>query len=311
MTKSHHRKSITVTLACVRRRLASLVRNHREGPEIVVFSMDRAAQLEMLLDSYLKFVEDAPALTVLYRASSAEHLEAYRMVFTEPRFQPFVKAVAERDFRSDLLGVLNASRRIGVMFLVDDLVFIRPVPRMLMTSHHPAHAIVSLRLGRPIKRSFNYPEAPCPPPSRMRRIAAEGQPPLLRWRWRDGLVDWGFPTALDATLLPLREILPILEREPYRAPNSLELALGRYRALFNSRSGICPESPCVVNLPLNSVKTENYHFPCLNVEPQSLLNAFMQGARLRLTRDLADHDSVHMPWEPELVSAAAPAAPRP
>ncbi len=297
-------KRLDVSAASLAARARSLCHTAGELPEVIVFSRDRAPQLEMLLDSYARQVEDTPEATVLYSTSSRAHRAAYDAVFANSAYG-FARPIAEESFRADLLRVLHASRRRAVMFLVDDLVFIRPVSRFLLSNFHPALTLVSLRLGRCIRRDFTANGASCDLPRGHMRLSRGGER-LLRWRWRSGSLSWGLPTSLDATLLPRMEILPIIEAGTFRAPNSLELDLGHYRALFKTRYGLCPEEPSVVNLPLNSVKSEDYYFPCLDISPEDLLQSFNAGQRLRLEVDLAEHDSVHMPWVPSLKPAAHP-----
>lgn len=291
-------KRFDVLAASTMARVISLHRVSAELPEVIVFSKDRAPQLEMLLDSYARHVEDIPTATVLYRATSDAHRAAYEAVFSHPAYS-FVIAIEERSFKEDLLRILRSSRRRAVMFLVDDIVFIRSVSRFLLSSFHPAFSIVSLRLGRCIRRDFTANNACCDLPRGWRNLARKGQR-LMSWKWRHGDLSWGLPTSLDATLLPRAEILPLVEAGSFRAPNSLERDLGYYRGLFRTRHGICAEEPRVVNLPLNTVKPEDYHFPCLDISPDDLLRSFNEGRRLRLEEDLSLHDSVHMPWVPSL-----------
>src|SRR5512137_1685357 len=72
----------------------------------IVFSKDRALQLELLLDSLADHLRGAPLrTTVLFRASGREFAEGYRFVESRARLSG-VRWVAETDFRADLLALV-------------------------------------------------------------------------------------------------------------------------------------------------------------------------------------------------------------
>lgn len=70
----------------------------------IVFSKDRALQLDATLRSFFLHCADAAQVTVLYKTSSPRHAAQYQRL---QNHYPGVKFVEEKDFRSDLLDLLN------------------------------------------------------------------------------------------------------------------------------------------------------------------------------------------------------------
>lgn len=270
-----------------------------EPPLVLLFSKDRAIQLELFLRSYAQHMSTPLPLTVMYRASSEAHRQAYEQVFANYRASELT-VVAESAFKPDLLAVLKASSARHVIFFVDDIVFIQPVDTRLLEQWDPRDGILSLRLGRNITHSYNRGGIEQPQPASF-ESATLGEQPLARWRWSTGTLDWSLPTSLDGHLLPLPDLIPVIEQASFKAPNSLEGAIGQYKFLFKWRWGYCWERARIMNLPLNTVKTEDYDFPHQGLDAEQLLAAFQQGMRLDISElPLAEHNSCHMAWTPAL-----------
>jgi hypothetical protein len=270
-----------------------------QAPLVLVFSKDRAIQLELLLRSYAEQMSEPLPLTVMYRASSEAHQQAYECVFSEYKSSELT-VVSETKFKSDLLRVLRASGARKVIFLVDDIVFVHPVNTELLVAWDPRDGVLSLRLGRNITYSFNAGGIAQPQPTTLGSAERHRQS-LLRWRWVEGRLDWSLPTSLDGHLLPLPELIAVIEHVQFRAPNSMEGAVGQFKFLFKWNYGYCFEQARIMNLPLNSVKTEDYDFPHQGWDAEELLAAFAKGYRLDISElPLAEHNSCHMAWAPAL-----------
>ena len=268
------------------------------GLNVIVFSKDRAPQLDLLLRTYARHAKPQPArVSIQYSASTALHERAYRKVIAHHQAL-IVEAAQEAGFKPTLLSLMSSSNARNVMFLVDDIVFISDFDIDMLAQWDTHSAIFSLRLGANIVRSFNS------------RIEVQAQPPLrpvrvrdqqfLNWSWRRGELDWNLPVSLDGNVLPAAEILPVIVSQSIKGPNSLEQALGNYRFLFKFRRGACYPTSRLVNLPMNTVKTEpGFDFPNFNVSPEYLAEQYLQGMQLCVD----DHggmtpDSCHMEWIP-------------
>ena len=226
------------------------------GVHGVIFSRDRALQLHALLRSFASHVaQPRPPLTVLYRATNARHAAAYQELFREVATLGLdIRPVPETPgrFRDQLLAVLAGASASQVFFLVDDMVFIRPVDFSAFRGLDGTRCIFSLRLGKQVV--FSYPE--------QRDLALPTVTPgpiatTLTWRWRDGDGEWDYPLSVDGHVFASCEIQAMLRSVPFQAPNSLEWALvARFHPWVRLRAGVCYPEACVVNVPLNRVQHE-------------------------------------------------------
>ena len=266
---------------------------------ILAFSKDRPLQLDLLLRTLREQVSPRPTIHVLYRASSEAFQAAYETVFSENSGLELI-AHSEKAFRNDMLRICRNSRCGSVMFLVDDIVFLRPVDLMEVAELARRGHIVSLRLGLNITRAQTENGAVKKVPSLAPVQGTSSS--LLAWRWSKAEPGpWSLPTALDGNVLPLPELIPVLEATAFKAPNSLEAAICQYRFLFKYSRGVCYGLPRIVNLPLNSVKSEDFDFPHMGMSVESMLALYVDGVRL----DVSDfphvrHDGCHVEWMPKM-----------
>ncbi len=243
--------------------------------EGIVFSKDRALQLHALLSSYFEQVDHPVPLHILYTASSERHAQAYRELFEmfADRIQTLVREVS---FRSDLLDILHRVRSAKVLFLVDDIVFTRPVAMADFLRFSTRRFVPSLRLGEHLRYSYTMQrEQPLPP-----FVSGPVEEPDKRcWVWDAGVLDWNYPLSVDGHLFATGEILALAERCSFRNPNSFENELQRYRPLFLPRFGVCYAEARIMNLPLNRVQTQNRNV-CGDVHQDLLLDWWFQGKRI-------------------------------
>src|SRR5678816_3011776 len=87
----------------------------------IVFSKDRALQLDAFLRSVMRFVTPLPRVSVIWFPSSPRHTKAYIDVFVRHRW---ARSHREGLFKQDVLDDLPA--RGCVTFFVDDQIFVRP-----------------------------------------------------------------------------------------------------------------------------------------------------------------------------------------
>lgn len=197
-------------------------------------------------------------------------------------------------FKPDLLAVLRASSARHVLFFMDDIVFLHPVDTRLLEQWDPGDGILSLRLGRNITHCADGNAArPQPQPELFEDTALREQP-LARWRWSAGQLEWAQPTSLNGHLLPLPDLVPVIEQASFEAPASLDAAIGQFKFLFKGRWGYCWEQARIMSLPFDPVTSE---------PGVALLQAFQRGLRLDVSElPLDQHNSCRMGWAPALRS---------
>lgn len=205
----------------------------------IVFSKDRAMQLDAFLRSYEAHVSTTDNVFVLYHASTGRHDWAYDEVFLRHRWATPRRGTAA--FKRDFLGLLPSAG--SVVFFVDDQVFIRP----WTVIDKPG---LSLRHGLHLTRNYNSNDAAQPlPPYRM-----DGE--FVMWRWEDGQLAWAYPLSVDGHVFGASEMATLLGCLEFTSPNTLESAMQRYLPAFAYREGICYTETRVVNIPWNRVQDE-------------------------------------------------------
>ncbi|MBD3242959.1 MAG: hypothetical protein GF331_20370 [Chitinivibrionales bacterium] len=270
--------------------------NRQPELHIVVFSKDRAAQLDSLLRSMRDhFAVPFATLTVLYRATDAEYAAGYALA--ERRCGLPVNWKPEQSFRADLLelvGSLAGDDRI--LFLVDDdIVFRRFDQAMVLQRFSPRHLFISLRCSR------RYTSV-VPP-------AFIESDEFLEWRWHYGRkkrYTWNYPFSLDGNIFHVRHMQRALPRVAFKAPNSLEGNLHTYRHKWWVKRiplALAPVEAVVVNNPLNRVQTEG-ETPHQDIDPSLLNRAFLDG-KLIDNRPYYAHapKNVHNPTPITLIAA--------
>jgi hypothetical protein len=246
-----------------------------EGISFIIFSKDRALQLDGLLRSMLHHVTGAYSIHVLYCASNAAHAHAYRELTDGIQHSDRIQWTKEADFRKDLVHTLQGTQTASVCFLVDDIVFIRPVDLDTLDRNAMNDGIISLRLGSQITFCYTKQKAmqlPTLNPSKK-------QDDLLKFSWEDGSYDWAYPLSVDGHIFPTSEISVAAKLLDYRAPNTFERALQILTPLYQKRPGYCFEYPRMFNIPLNRVQNENENISG-EISPEYLLAKWQAGLAL-------------------------------
>jgi|WetSurMetagenome_2_1015567.scaffolds.fasta_scaffold00150_32 hypothetical protein len=215
---------------------------------IVVFSKDRACQLDSLLRSLRDHLRCGGfSVSVLYKPSGAEFEKGYARC-REREILPGVEWREERSFRDDVIAIVKSSPHGGrVMFLVDDDVLFRPFdPAPIFAAMTPRHLFMSLRCGR--GRGDRDP----------RFLRSE---PYLEWWWYGASSRgcWRYPFSVDGNVFQRDFLLSLTEKISFCGPNSFESALHARRhrpsVLLRTRA-LAPLAPVLFNNPLNRVQTE-------------------------------------------------------
>jgi hypothetical protein len=276
--------------------------------EGMVFSRDRACQLHALLTSFFDQTRGEVPLRILFSASNQRHAQAYDSVQACFR-RPNLAWIHERDFKADLLSALRQVSCRWIFFLVDDLVFVRPVDFAFLQDLSPGVVVPSLRLGAHLNHCYTKKKSMDPPPfhSQSLSTATDG---MLAWSWEQGRLDWGYPLSLDGHLFDPEEIRRIAELSTFSRPNSFERALQLANPLFRSRQGLCFRESRVVNLPINRVQTEqeNIHG---EVHQTILLEKWEQGLQIDFQKfygiqNRSAHQELPVSFVPRGGNCAAP-----
>lgn len=203
----------------------------------IVFSRDRACQLDALLDSLRVYAPSTFApVRVLYTSSDADFENGYARC---AELHPEVIFVREANFREDTLLLIPTDG--SFCFLVDDDIAYRPIPADDVEAAMRDELVVacSLRLG--INSTYCYPLdqlQPMPP--------VEEREGHIVWRWLEAPLDYGYPLSLDGHVLRAVDVRRILDGRDFANPNQLEDVLARHASALAHR-------PLLASLPLSAL----------------------------------------------------------
>jgi hypothetical protein len=210
----------------------------------VIFSRDRAMQLDACLRSIERLAPYDGQITVIWKATGPEFESAYRLLAAGSHAH--FKAQTP-DFRSDVIGALDAQR---------------------------AYTAFSLRLGT----NTTY----CYPFRRSQQLPAIGTSgPFIAWDWTRADADFSYPLSLDGHLVHTKHLLQILSRASFTNPNELEeeLHLRRYRV---PHTMLAFQESCLVSIPINIVSPTHRNPAGSDPEtsPPALNTRFLAGERI-------------------------------
>lgn len=250
--------------------------------EAIIFSKNRAAQLDLLLRS---ITARAPFLfnkvSVIYTASSSTFNDGYEVCRKQ---HPQVHLLPQGDFEEQVMLMLNLNFASNeVCFLCDDDVFTRvfsePAPSHLLKENRDV-LCVSLRLGTnttecyPLRRAQEDPEW---------TLAMKD---LRFWVWYMADADWGYPGSLDGHVFRRETLRAILSNTSFANPNSLEDVLNRecHKLSRSYPRMVCYENSLITGVPVNIVNNThgNRNGETHPRDPEDLNNRYLNGERLSL-----------------------------
>jgi hypothetical protein len=243
-----------------------------------VFSKDRALQLDACLSSFARQVTgaDSVKMVIIYAASSPRFLRQYRELANEHETRS--EFLLEQDFREQLLGALQAviprlsgagrtpiGRVLrgrpaaeagppdGILFLVDDALFVRPfrlTTALEALRVHPDALGFSLRLGRNTTLSYVLDRAQRLPPFQ------SAGPNMLKFDWTKADGDYGYPLEVSSSIYRLSTMASLIRTLPFSDPNTLESQLSlRAKGFHRSKpSLLCSETSVAFSVPMNRVQ---------------------------------------------------------
>jgi hypothetical protein len=258
---------------------------------IVVFSKDRAMQLELFLRSFYTFVRNADqyVINMLYTTSTVEFMQGYVKLCTYVKEN--VVFHIEFNFKKDIIELIDPAKE-HTVFFTDDDVFINHFDfyDKQMETFEWDDSIVcrSLRLNKNL--TYCYPKQ-----------APMKQPPFLsdntfEWRGQDG--DYGYPMSLDGHIFRTKEILPFLRDLDYISPNTLESKMASNTHGLPTKM-ICYDKSMIVNNPINIVQNDwvNVHG---SISAESLNERFLKGDGIQLKNFMEmNNTSCHIEVEPQ------------
>ena len=282
----------------------------------IIFSYNRAMQLEALLRSFLTHCKDYTdiQLTIIYKTTGDLHEHQYQRIVESYHDQVLISFHRQRNFRSDVIRLLavlkpgqyrnilfslavqagprlhKAFRLVDlvdlsgfVLFLVDDALFIRDFnlqESLQMLNKHLDALGFSLRLGK----NTTY----CYAKDRFQTMPqfAQINPGVLKFRWASAEADFAYPLEISSSIYRIRDILPLLFKINFNNPNILEGRMAARAKEYASKlpSLLCYEQSAAFCNPVNKVQNVFNNRSGLNSEYSNdrLAQLFESGFRINI-----------------------------
>ena len=254
----------------------------------IVFSRDRACQLDLLLTSLSRNAPGLFEVTVLWFSRQDDFREAYAICESE---HPEATFVPENGLTYQVRHYARLAK--GLTFFTDDSVLFREVTlEPILTLAQEQVLTFSLRLGE--NTTVCYPHD-------SKQIVPESPDgPVRIWRYRGAQGDFSYPMSLDGHLFRGDDILSLIEDRHFSTPNSLEEILMSQK-IGRPLMASYPHS-CLVGIPVNRVQDTHPNRHANSYSPADLNERYLRGKRINLDAlDFSDIRGAHQ--ELELVLA--------
>ena len=245
--------------------------------DVLIFSRDRACQLDALLRSIEENGPKYKSVSVLLKATEPKHLRAYQQVVLASKgVKPFH---VETDFHKQVKEWLHGTDRPS--FLVDDQIFYRkadldPVPGVVY--QYGLNCVRSHPMG-----------------CEQRAHVLNQEDGWFGWSWKDSTGDFAYPLSIGGNVYDKQELLEALP-DSFDSPTSLEAGMACYAAWWSRETLTAPLHSCLVSLPHNRVTVQATN-PISGVPEWSadaLCDAYLDGLRIDYAAmDFSGVDAAH------------------
>ena len=268
-----------------------------EKMNVIIFSKDRACQLDALYRSFVKHAKerDHCQVTVIWKASNETFEAGYRLFEKSLGDNENVKMVKQTTFKENVMTAMNPYFKL-TMFLVDDIMFKQDFSledhEVDLVQSNAQILTTSLRLWNGIIHCYA---------TNMR----SDQPRMTKgcvWKWRDAQGDWGYPFSVDGNIYRTDFITERIVALNFNNPNELEAQLTVTSLWPNTPEHMCcyAKGSKLLNIPANRVQ-EQYKNRHAHFETAEHLNKrYMDGFVISLsTVENCENDTVHieLPYE--------------
>lgn len=257
------------------------------GIGCIIFSKDRAMQLEALLRSFFFLKKGKCEIFVIYSATDPLHQQAYYdLIEIFDLKVNFIPQQGKSDFKEKLLSTIKVMCAGKLLFLVDDILITEEFDLAELEIVDTSRNIFSLRMGENLSYSYVVKkDQPLPDLERSNR--------MICWDWHKSKLDWGYPLSVDGHLFNKKEMEILVEHLHYFSPNTFEDALQSVKDIFEVRKGVAYSKSAIFNNPCNKVQSDvdNYHGM---IHQDILLKYWIEGKRINFEHYLGyNNKSVH------------------
>jgi len=217
---------------------------------IIIFSKDRACQLDCLLRSIIRYMYVPHTIYILYTYTTEEYEKGYNKLIE--KCGSTIKFIKEKDFCNDFKTILNYSIYEFTILFVDDTLLIRPIVKDSVFNrfiHNDNILSVSLRLCKNSKYThFNTIEKEIPLP-----IFIDDSMYLWENSGTPETPHWEHPITANGQIVRTKVLQHIVSDSQFSNPNMLERVL--IKNIPNIEYALCYNDLRVAEFAINIVNT--------------------------------------------------------
>jgi len=235
---------------------------------IIIFSKNRACQLELLLRSIKKYFKefDSFKIKILYKYTSNDFDIGYKKLKDIHKDENIIW-IEDIGFQNTLISIFDKTQKYTVFF-VDDIIFKEPFSvedeRFQYFKKHGDILAFSLRLHPRLTYCYAARVPMTPPDFKDNNV--------FLWRGQTG--DYGYPMSLDGHIFKSIDMYFYVLNLKYDGPNSFEAQMAA-QPLFYPKL-ICYDKSIIVNNPVNKVQNYNNNVHG-NITAEYLNEQFLSG----------------------------------
>lgn len=245
--------------------------------DTIIWSRDRACQLDLLLRSQQRFMPFIHRTYVIWRATGPKFAAAYQGLIS--RFNG-ISFIEEGDFGRDLREILDRVEAPLILGNSDDNVFINPVPDVIGAEHFGRSiAAFSLRLNPGV--TFCQPAGLSLTPPEFMSLGMDGGA-LQVWDWTksDPRGCWGYPHPIDSNIYARGVLRSLIAWGQFHNPRTCELWMDQHRRKDRPHMMCFPETK-LVNICNNRVQDGSVN-PAGEQSVDFLNEIYLSGKQIRL-----------------------------
>lgn len=233
----------------------------------IIFSKNRAAQLDLLLRSIKDNFSMIYDISILYKSTSQCFTEGYDKV--KSKF-PDLDWVEETDFVHDYKTILNDIISPYTLILVDDEVVVDDcmVDNALSEMVNKNLHCISLRMHPNVNYCYT---ANLPSPEMQPSYVINDWGYVWNWKHYDERIDLGYPSCINSHIYPTHFIQHFSKVLRYENVNQLEGQLNTQRDSFKPYM-LCFKNPKTVNIANNLVQSGTNRYSNLQENTVEYLN---------------------------------------
>jgi len=240
----------------------------------LIFSKDRACQLDLLLRSIYDNFTELKNIGILYKYSDNYFKIGYDKIISK---YPNLNWINENNFVNDFRNYVNNIKEQYSLILVDDEVIIRnfPISGFLDFLKFDKLHCISLRMHPTL--NYSYPSKTHSDPPRYFETyhSINSNQQAYSWNWKQYLIDskieysdWSYPSCINTHIYTTILLKNILKRISFNNPNTLESGMHQLKWNFNEKI-LFFEKAKTLSIPNNLTQTV-FKNVCGNKEDYSL-----------------------------------------